>query len=98
MRLGASQLSFREQGEALQSTLELMFLETNAAGQLVAKVTTSKDIRLSPRMLEQLQNEGIPLTQEFAIMENAARLLIVVRDTESGRTGTLSVPLLEILK
>ena len=28
--------------------------------------------------------------------EGATRLLIVVRDSESGKTGTLSVPLLDI--
>jgi VWFA-related protein len=95
MRLGAAQLSFREQAGGLFGAVEQMFLETNAAGGVVAKVTTSKDLRVSPRTLEQFQREGLPLVQDVGLMEDAVRLLIVVRDTASGRTGTLSVPLIE---
>jgi hypothetical protein len=70
-----------------------MFLETNAAGQVVGKVSDSKVFRISQRLREQFEREGVPLVQEIRLMEGATRLLIVVRDAESGRTGTLSVPL-----
>jgi hypothetical protein len=38
----------------------------------------------------------VPLAQEIVLIEGAVRLLIVVRDAESGRTGTLSVPLIDL--
>jgi len=94
MRLGAQQLSFQAHDDRWLAKVEEMFLETNAAGQVVARVSDTKEIRISQRLREQFAGEGVPLTQEMRLVETAARLLIVLRDAESGRTGTLSVPLI----
>ena len=96
MRLRAAQLSLRQHENEWSGKVEEMFLETNAAGQLIARVSDTKEFRMSRQVREQFENEGLPITREIGLAEGAARLLIVVRDVESGRTGTLSVPLLEI--
>jgi VWFA-related protein len=96
MKLGISQLSLSRQGDEWSGKVEEMFLETNAGGQVVARVSDSKVFQMTQPVREQLEREGVPVVQDVRLMEGATRLLIVVRDAESGRTGSLSVPIAEV--
>ena len=96
LRLATGGLSMHPRAEDWSGRVEEMFLETNPAGQVVAKVRDSQEFQISRRQRERFDAEGIPFVHDIRLMEGAARLLIVVRDTGSGRTGSLSVPLIDI--
>ncbi len=93
LRVGLPQLSLHGATDEWSTTVEVMFLETNAAGNVVARVTGGKVIKMSQSQRERFEREGIPLAHELKVMEGATQLVILLRDTESGRTGRLSVPL-----
>jgi VWFA-related protein len=95
MKLGGAQLSLLERGNEFSGSVEELFVETDASGRILAKITDRKEIRMSQRGREAIQNGAVPLTQDLRWMEGAVRLFIAVRDVESGRTGTLTIPLPE---
>ena len=96
MRLGLGQLSLQQKSGDWAGKIEEMFLEMDGAGQQVARIKDTKEFKISERLRREFERDGLPLRQEIGLMENAVRLLIVVRDAESGRTGSLSVPLDEM--
>ena len=96
LRLAIRDLSLRPKKEGWSGKVEEMFLETNAAGQVVAKIGDSQEFQISPGLRERFDVEGVPIVHDIRLMEEATRLLIISRDSESGRTGSLSVPLGDI--
>jgi VWFA-related protein len=93
IRLGAQDLSLRRHEKGLSGEVEELFLLTNAEGQLVGRLGGSKKLEVKQLTADHSTVEVIPLTQEMTLPEGAARLRLVIRDTKSGRTGSLSMPL-----
>jgi VWFA-related protein len=93
LRVGLPQLSLHAAADQWSTTVEVMFLETNAAGHIVAKVAGGKVIQMSQSQRERFERDGIPLAHELQVAEGATQVVILLRDAESGRIGRLSVPL-----
>jgi len=93
IRVELAGISLTEEAGWSSGKLEAAFLETDATGEVVAKVSFTKDFRVTERVRREIEVQGIPLSQELGLMEDASRLLIVIRDAASGKTGSLSIPL-----
>ena len=64
-----------------------MFVQTDASGRVLGKVTESVKVKVSPDKPPGGYLRTIPLR------EGALKLQIVVRDNDSGHTGSLTIPL-----
>lgn len=91
--IGVGQLTLHDDASGASGKIEEMFLETNPAGRLVGRITDVKQFHMTSRGRELAAAGGVPVTQEIELPETATRLLIVIRDAESGRTGTVSIDL-----
>jgi hypothetical protein len=96
LRVGARDLSMRWKDDVWSGALEEMFIQTNAAGQPLAKVGGSRDFQLKGAGHEPPSLEVVALQKKIDLAEGSTRLLIVLRDSSSGRIGSLSIPLSEL--
>jgi hypothetical protein len=96
LRLGAPDLSLRSKDGVWSGKLEEMFIQTNAAGQPVAKMGDSREFLVKGTSAAPLGLDVVALQKEIALVEGATRLLVVLRDSDSGRIGSLSIPLAQL--
>lgn len=70
-----------------------MFVEFNAAGREVGRISAVGPFRITPENRETYEARGVVMVQSFPLASDAVNLSIIVRDTASGRVGSLAVPL-----
>ncbi len=90
-------LTLREEKGAITGAVELYYAVIGADGK--SKLETSKvSLKLTQAQAERLARDGLVLPKELGKPGNAARLRILVRDSESGAGGLLEVDLRAALK
>lgn len=70
-----------------------LFIEFNAAGREVARLSATGHFNVPADAKDAFAAEGATLAQNLQLAPDAAKLAIIVRDTSSGRVGSLAVPL-----
>lgn len=93
LRLRAGDVTLHQQDGAWVLKLEVLFLLTDVKGKELARVAEAKEYRVSGAGPDDAAANVIALTREISVPAGARQLLIVVRDGETGRSGTLAVPL-----
>ena len=73
--------------------VEEVFLELNAEGAELAKFSMEQPFSITDAQKPGFDAHGASLTQTIPLIPGAAKLQIAVRDTASGRTGSISIPL-----
>jgi len=73
--------------------VEQMFVELNAAGREVGRISAATPFEIKPENRETYESRGIIMVQSIPLAADAVKLSIIVRDTASGRVGSLAVPL-----
>ena len=81
------------EGEGWVGKLEQLFVETDDHGRILAKVSDSGGFRVTPETRPQFERTGAAYARDIPLEANASALRVVIRDTASGRTGSLSFPL-----
>ena len=84
-----AQLTFARTAEGYSAKFDELFLLTDASGSGLGKVQGEREYRASKTPESPLHHE-----QELRDLPGAVRLLIVVRDKGTGKTGSLAIPLL----
>jgi len=93
LRLDPDTLSLDKNGAGWTGKVEEMFVELNSAGREVGRISASKAFDVTPTTRDSYEVNGVALLQSFQLAPDAVKLAIIVRDSASGRTGTLSVAL-----
>ena len=93
LNLDPESLSLKESAGGWTGKVEELFLELNADGREVARLSDTKQFELTAGYKPKFDSQGVSLAQVIPLMPGAVRLSIVVRDTASGRMGSLTVPL-----
>ncbi len=93
LRLDPDTLSTRESKAGLSGKVEEMFVEFNAADREVGRISATSPFDIKPENRDAFQTNGVTMVQSFAVPADAVKLTIIVRDSGSGRIGSLSVPL-----
>ncbi len=91
--LDLSALSLSQRPDGWAGSIEETFIETNDSGATLAKISDKKDFDVPAAMRARFDADGVAWPIPVPLVEGAAKLLIVVRDTKSGRVGSLTVPL-----
>lgn len=93
LKLDPDSLSLRETPGGWNGNVEEIFLELNAAGRQVGELRDKKQFKIASGYKPTFDNEGVTLSQAVPLAADAVKLSIIVRDSASGRTGSLTVPL-----
>jgi hypothetical protein len=73
--------------------VEELFIQRNRTGGEVAGISQTSSFEIEPKGKAGYDRNGLGLTHTFRLAPGAVKLVIVVRDSASGRTGSLTLPL-----
>jgi hypothetical protein len=88
-----STLSLSERSDGWAGSIEETFIETNDSGATLAKVSDKKEFDVPPATRARFDADGVAWPFSVPLVEGAGNVTIIVRDTKSGRVGSLTVPL-----
>ena len=96
LKLDPESLSMVKSGEGWAGQIEEMFVEFNEAGDQVGRQSEKKRFEITAAQKPKFDSMGVTLIQTVPMAAGAVRVRIIVRDTASGRTGSLTVPLAQL--
>jgi VWFA-related protein len=96
LKLDPESLSMIKSGEGWAGQVEEMIVEFNEAGHEVGRQSDKKRFEITAAQKPKFDSTGVTLMLTVSMTAGAVRLRIIVRDTASGRTGSLTVPLDQI--
>jgi hypothetical protein len=85
-------ISIWRDGDGWSVSLALAMAQSTADGRFMKGVVGNVDVGVPASRYEQITTKGFSFTRTVSLAENADRLHVVVRDTSSGATGSLSLP------
>jgi len=92
LRLDPQTLSVQPDKTGQAGKIEELFVEFNAAGREVGRISAASPFQIKQENIEAYQSRGVTMVQSIPLASDAVKLSIVVRDTASGRVGSLAVP------
>lgn len=97
VQVDAETLTFQTEGPGDWSgSIDVAVAELDAEGRTMIHRETAR-LRVQPMHQERTLREGIPYRREWAPHPSSVRLRVLVRDNVSTRTGTLDIPLGDVL-
>ena len=91
-------LTVKQVGEVCSGKMDVMLVELGAGGEQLAKVSDKREFRFATSTRAERERLGFAMTQSIQLMEGASRLLVIVRDSASGRVGSLTAPLSTLVR
>jgi VWFA-related protein len=91
--LAPEPLSIKETDAGYAGKVEEMFSELDAAGHEALRFSGTKQFMIDASYKPRFDTQGVMLSQAIPLAPGAVKLVIVVRDTASGRVGSLVIPL-----
>jgi VWFA-related protein len=92
VQLSPESLTLAQAVGAWNCKLEELFLEKNETGEL-ARVSQKTELHIGQAGKADYDRRGAILTQTMRYVHGATKLILVIRDSASGRTGSLTIPL-----
>jgi VWFA-related protein len=86
-------ISLRPKGDGWDGKFDQMLVEMNSSGKTVVKISDSRQFHLTMQTKERFEREGLSYSQTIPLDDAAVMLHFVIRDSESGRAGSVTVPL-----
>jgi VWFA-related protein len=93
LNLDPGTLSLHEKTGGWTGQIEETFVELNASGATLSKVSDTREFQITRESRASYDSQGVAWPQSLPLIPGAVKIAIVVRDTKSGRVGSLAVPL-----
>lgn len=93
LNLDPSTVSLSVQGSGWSGTVAEAFVELNDYGNTLAKVSDRKVFKATGTDRGSFDRQGVSWPMSVPLVQGATRVTIVVRDSKTGRLGSLTVPL-----
>ena len=88
-------ISLARQQDLWVGQLDFFFYATDAEGKKVSSQQQTLNLRISPSDYATFNADGLSVAKTLPLPKGALRLRIVVRDTASGRLGSVTIPFAE---
>jgi VWFA-related protein len=92
LRLSPESITLAQARGVWNGKVEELFVEKNDVGEL-ARVRQMEEFHIGPAAKADYDRRGAILTQTMRHVTGATKLILVIRDSSSGRTGSLTIPL-----
>jgi len=93
LTLSPDPLSIKKTDSGYTGKVEEMFWELDADGHGVGRFSDTRQFTIDSSNKPRFDARGVTLLPSIPLVAGAVKLLIVVRDTASGRVGSLVIPL-----
>jgi hypothetical protein len=93
LSLDPATASLTAQGSGWTGKVEEMFVELNANGNTLAKVSDTKVFQVTGANRANFDSKGVTWPFSTPLIDGATKLVIIVRDSKTGHVGSLSIPL-----
>lgn len=88
------QLQFKD--EHFRGALEYLFVQRKSNGTVYSTRVFRQELNLPRRVYEQMLATGMTLSRDFDLLEDVDLVMVVARDPESGRVGSVRIPLAKL--
>jgi len=92
VNLAPSSLTVRAGNGGWLGQVDELFVERNADGRELGRETDTKRFQMTARGRSQVAHDGLNLKRSLRLAPGATALEIVIRDHDSGRIGSINVP------
>ena len=86
------QLLLQDSGDHRKGAVDLLFLQQNEAGAIVAKEEQHIDLNLDEKQFQYLAKAAMVLDRHVALQPQTAEMRVVIRDAGSGTIGSVAMP------
>jgi len=93
--LDPKQFLLKESDSRQKGGLDMLFVQSDAAGNIVAADKQHFDINFPQQQYEYLCKAGIVLQRNVGVLPEAGEIRVVVRDAGSGGLGSVNIPVKE---
>jgi hypothetical protein len=91
--LDSATISLAEKSSRWAGKFDEMFIELNADGKTIAKISNSKQFQLNAVQRERFEREGLTYSESIPLEDGAAKVRVIIRDSETGHVGSLTMSL-----
>jgi hypothetical protein len=92
MRIDTRALMFLADGDLGTASVDVAIAQALADGSLLRVLDVNVPLRFTREMRAQADKEGVVLTRQVDVRDDAHQLRIAVRDPASGVLGTVTIP------
>ncbi len=93
VRVDANDLTLEQQGDRWVGSVELLFAQLSAGGQMLAGLRQPVSLRLSRSEWQQMVRQGLSLSGRLRLVPGTDHLRVVARDGSSGNLGSVAFSL-----
>jgi VWFA-related protein len=99
VRVGVNPRQFllQEKDNHVAGGLDLVFLQKDANGKILAAEKQHVDVKFSQQEYESLSKTGLVLQRRLTIDTSSTEIRVLTRDEGSGSVGSVTVPLSQVL-
>jgi VWFA-related protein len=91
--LAPATISLAEKGNRWEGKFDEMFVEMNSDDKTIAKISGSRQFQLNAVEHQHFEREGLVYSQTIPLETGATKVRAIIRDSETGRVGSLTMPL-----
>jgi VWFA-related protein len=92
LHIPLSELRLSSQDEKFVGALQLWFIQRQASGEPLTHKTSNFSFHLTTSQYEDALVHGLSLTSVLKLNKSTAKVRVLLRDINSGRVGTVDVP------
>ena len=92
LHIPATEIRMSEKQDKLMAALQLWFIQRQPSGEDLTSKTSTFSFQLTPSEFETAMEQGITISSPLKLKPNTAKVRVLLRDSNSGRIGTVDVP------
>ena len=92
LRVPAEEVQWSSQEGKMFGMLQVWFIQKRASGEDLATNTLLSDLRLTMDAYQKAVSLGVALASDLRLDSSATRVRVMIRDENSGKIGTVDVP------
>ena len=92
LNVPAAELDISSKEGKMVGQLEVWFLQKRASGEDIYNTHWKSDLLLTPDQYQVALRTGVSLSGSFILKPSVARVRVIVRDNQSGKIGSVDVP------
>jgi VWFA-related protein len=91
--VNALDVSFRLHNDRWTDTIDMVFTGKTVDGREIGTLSEIADLTLEPETYQQVKQEGLSFTKTIEVNRETARIRVLIVDRNSGRLGSLTIPI-----
>jgi hypothetical protein len=92
VRLDPGTIALERRGDQWTGAIDVIVAQVRADGTSVRSSDNTVDIVFADERLDQITREGLSVSSTVAVLPDAQRVRVVVRDVRTGNLGAVSIP------